>query len=68
MGRVLDVAGASWIVAVVVVFVGVSFGLPEVSVAVLEKVYALCLIVGVVWLARRMTSAEEAAKGATKRD
>lgn len=68
MNRALDIGGALWIVAVVVVFLGVSFGLPEAGVAVLEKVYALCLMAGIVWLARGATSAPNGAKGARRRD
>jgi len=65
---VLDLFGALWIVAVAVVFLGLPAGLPEASVAILEKVYAVALIAGVVWLARRATSAEASAKGANRRD
>ncbi len=64
----LDLIGALWVVAVAVVFIGVAFGLPEMSVAVLEKVYALALMAGVVWLALRATASESAAKGARRRD
>ncbi|MEJ5253565.1 MAG: hypothetical protein HPY54_11470 [Chthonomonadetes bacterium] len=64
----VDIGGALWIIAVVVVFLGVSFGLPEASVAVLEKVYALCLMAGLVWLARGAASTSEGAKGARRRD
>lgn len=59
---VLDIIGALWVMAVVAVFLGGAFGLPEASVVVLEKVYAVLLMVGVVWLARQVS------KGATKRD
>ena len=55
--------GALWIIAVAVVFLGLLASLPAASVTTLEKVYALLLIVGVVWLARRATSSEKAAKG-----
>lgn len=65
---VLDFVGAAWIVAVTLVFLGLPFGLPEVSVSVMEKVYALCLIGGVVWLARRATSPGKMTKGARERD
>ncbi len=67
-GLVQDFVGAIWVVAVVVTFVGLPYGLPEVSVSLLEKVYALCLIVGVVWLARRVTSSGNTIKGAKGRD
>lgn len=65
---VQDFVGAIWVVAVVVVFLGLPYGLPEVSVSVLEKAYALCLIGGVVWLALRATSSGNTVKGARKRD
>lgn len=68
LDMILDLAGALWIIAVVVVFLGGVFGLPEASVVVLEKVYALFLIAGVVWLARRTGSASNAVKEATERD
>jgi len=63
-----DIVGALWVEAVVVVFLGLPYGLPEVSVSVLEKIYALCLIAGVVWLARRFISSEGVVKGAKGRD
>ncbi|MCS6831384.1 MAG: hypothetical protein RMM08_01410 [Armatimonadota bacterium] len=66
--RAQDVAGAVWIVMVVVVFLGLPYGLPEVSVSWLEKVYALCLIGGAVLLARRATASSGASKGGRKRD
>lgn len=58
LDMVLDIVGALWIVAVVVVFLRGVFGLPEASVVVLEKVYALFLIAGVVWLAHRTARGE----------
>lgn len=63
-----DLVGALWIVMVAAVFLGVGFGLPEASVAVLEKVYALVLIVGLVKLALRATTPQVSAKGAKGRD
>lgn len=63
-----DLMGSLWVIAVVVVFLGLPYGLPEVSVAVLEKIYALCLMVGVVCLVRRSTSSERVVKGAEGRD
>lgn len=63
-----DLMGSLWVIAVVVVFLGHPYGLPEVSVSVLEKIYALCLMVGVVWLVRRSTSSERVVKGAKGRD
>lgn len=63
-----DLMGSLWVIAVVVVFLGLPYGLPEVSVSVLEKIYALCLMVGVVWLVRRSTSSERVVKGAKGRD
>lgn len=63
-----DLMGSLWAIAVVVVFLGLPYGLPEVSVSVLEKIYALCLMVGVVWLVRRVTSSERVVKGAKGRD
>lgn len=63
---VLDIIGAAWVVVVMVVFLGLPYGLPEVSVSVLEKAYALCLIGGVVLLARRATSSGKTVKGAKK--
>lgn len=63
-----DLAGALWVIAVVVVFLGLPYSLPEVSVSVLEKIYALCLMAGVVWLVRRFTSSERVVKGAKGRD
>lgn len=68
LDMILDIAGALWIVAVVVVFLGGVFGLPGGSVVVLEKVYALFLIAGVGWLARRTASASNAVRGTTGRD
>lgn len=65
---VLDLVGALWIVAVTVVFLGGVFGLPEASVLVLEKVYAVFLIAGVVWLALRAFSTTNAVRGAKGRD
>jgi hypothetical protein len=56
------------VIAVVVVFLGLPYGLPEVSVSVLEKIYALYLIAGVVWLVRRFTSSGSGLKGAKGRD
>ncbi|MCL6476076.1 MAG: hypothetical protein K6U75_13610 [Firmicutes bacterium] len=64
----LDLAGGLWVIAVVVVFLGLPYGLPEVSVSVLEKIYALYLIAGVVWLVRRFTSSGSVVKGAKGRD
>lgn len=63
---VQDFVGAIWVVAVVVTFLGLPYGLAEASVSLLEKVYALCLIAGVVWLAYRATG--NTAKGAKGRD
>lgn len=68
LGMILDIAGALWIVAVVVVFLGGVFGLPEAGVVVLEKMYALFLIAGVVWFAHRTASASSATREATGRD
>lgn len=67
---ILDIVGTAWVVVVVVVFLGLPYGLPEVSVSVLERVYALCLIGAVVWLARRATSSgcAKTIKGAKERD
>jgi len=61
--KAVDLVGAVWGAAVVVVFLGLSYGLPEAGVAVLEKVYAVYLIVGVVWLVRRAIASGEAAQG-----
>ncbi len=63
-----DLMGSLWVMAVVVIFLGLPYGLPEVSVSVLEKIYALCLMAGVVWLVRRSTSSERVVKGAKGRD
>ncbi|GIV20009.1 MAG: hypothetical protein KatS3mg023_1760 [Armatimonadota bacterium] len=63
-----DLVGALWVIAVLVVFLGLPYGLPEVSVSVLEKIYALCLMAGVVWLVRRFTSSERVVQGAKRRD
>lgn len=63
-----DLMGLLWVIAVVVVFLGLPYGVPEVSVSVLERIYALCLMVGVVWLVRRSTSSERVVKGAKGRD
>jgi hypothetical protein len=63
-----DLAVGLWVIAVVVVFLGLPYGLPEVSVSVLEKIYALYLIAGVVWLVRRFTSSGSGLKGAKGRD
>jgi len=63
-----DLAGGLWVIAVVVVFLGLPYGLPEVSVSVLEKIYALYLIAGVVWLVPRFTSSGSGLKGAKGRD
>jgi hypothetical protein len=65
---VWDIVGAVWIIAVMVVFVGLPYGLPEVCVSIMEKMYALCLIAGVVWLAHRTTSSGHLAKEAKRRD
>lgn len=65
---VLDIIGAAWVAVVAMVFLGLPYGLSEVSVSVLEKAYALCLIGGVVLLARRATSFGKTVKGAKKRD
>jgi hypothetical protein len=63
-----DLVGALWVIAVVLVFLGLPYGLPEVSVSALEKIYALCLMGGVVWLVRRFTSSESVVQGAKRRD
>ncbi|MDW8291178.1 MAG: hypothetical protein RMM06_10670 [Armatimonadota bacterium] len=64
----IDRGGAAWIAVVTLVFLGLPLGLPEASVMILEKVYALALIVGIVWLARRATAVSAQQKGAKGRD
>lgn len=63
-----DVVGAIWVAVVTLVFLGLPLGLPEGSVWLLEKVYALALMVGIVWLVRRVTAASTDQKGARGRD
>lgn len=63
-----DFVGAVWVVLVTVVFVGLPVGLPETGVWALEKVYALALMGGIVWSARRATAASSTQKGAKGRD
>lgn len=47
--QVIDTIGAAWIGLVTATFLLVSGGGSEISVAILEKVYALGLGIGVVW-------------------
>lgn len=63
-----DLTGAAWVVVVTAVFLGLPLGLPETGVWGLEKIYAVGLIVGVVWMARRVTAASVGQKGAKRRD
>lgn len=63
-----DLVGALWVIAVAGVFLGLPYGLSEVSLSVLEKIYALCLMVGVVCLVRRFTAPERVVRGAKGRD
>lgn len=65
---VIDIVGALWVVAVALVFLGSLFSAEASGVWVLEKLYALLLMAGVIRLALQATSSHRAGRGAMKRD